>query len=111
MTPDQLFGILSDQTRLRCLILLLNTDELCVCEIIEILKQPQSKISRHLSLLRNLDLVNDERRGNWIYYKINPDLTPWIKEMLLSLSEKILEQKPFSADLEVIRCGVKGTCC
>ena len=67
----QIFKALSDPTRLRILILLLNNGELCVCDLIESLLIPQSTASRHLAQLRSSRLVDGERRGTWMYYRIN----------------------------------------
>ena len=62
-----IFKALSDETRLRILKLLLKK-ELCVCEIEAALDQPQSKVSRHLTVLRSVGLVEDRRDGTWIFY-------------------------------------------
>jgi ArsR family transcriptional regulator len=60
---------LSDPTRMR-IILLLMKKELCVCEIIFVLGMEQSRISHHLRILRDADLVEDVRDGKWIVYRI-----------------------------------------
>ncbi|MDH4223684.1 MAG: metalloregulator ArsR/SmtB family transcription factor, partial [candidate division Zixibacteria bacterium] len=60
---------LGDETRLRILKLLMNR-ELCVCELEAALNLPQSKISRHLMVLRSNGLVNDRRKGQWIFYSL-----------------------------------------
>ncbi len=65
-----IFKALSDETRLRILSLLLTEGELCVCDIIATLKQPQSTISRHLAYLRKTGMVSDRRCGLWMYYSI-----------------------------------------
>ena len=72
-TEIQLFKALSDSTRLRMLLLLLNHGELCVCDLMESLQIPQSTASRHLALLRNAGLVDGQRRGTWMYYQIVED--------------------------------------
>ena len=71
----QLFKALSDGTRLRMLLLLLNNGELCVCDIMESLQIPQSTASRHLALLRSAGLVEGERHGTWMYYRVIEDKT------------------------------------
>lgn len=71
----QLFKALSDGTRLRILLLLLNNGELCVCDLMESLQIPQSTASRHLALLRSAGLVDGERRGTWMYYRLIEDET------------------------------------
>lgn len=64
-----LFQALGDETRLRILGLLL-AGEVCVCDIHESLKIPQSKASRHLAYLRKAGLVDTRREGLWIHYRL-----------------------------------------
>jgi ArsR family transcriptional regulator len=64
-----LFKALADETRLRILGLLL-TGEVCVCDIHESLRIPQSKASRHLAYLRRSGLVDTRREGLWIHYRL-----------------------------------------
>jgi ArsR family transcriptional regulator, arsenate/arsenite/antimonite-responsive transcriptional repressor len=64
-----LFAALADQTRLR-LLNLMNGREVCVCYFVEILKQPQSKISRHLAYMRSAGIVSARREGKWMHYRI-----------------------------------------
>lgn len=71
----QIFKALSDGTRVRMLLLLMNNGELCVCDLMESLQIPQSTASRHLALLRSAGLVDGERRGVWMYYRIVEDET------------------------------------
>src|SRR6187401_3538810 len=63
------FKALADATRLRILGLLL-AGEVCVCDIHQSLKIPQSKASRHLAYLRRAGLVETRRDGLWIHYRI-----------------------------------------
>ena len=60
---------LSDAIRLR-IINLLYGGELCVCEIVDALSLPQSTISRHLTVLKNAGIVEDSKRGQWVFYKL-----------------------------------------
>jgi ArsR family transcriptional regulator len=64
-----LFAALADPTRLR-LLNLMNGREVCVCYFVEILKQSQPKISRHLAYLRNAGIVSARREGKWMHYSI-----------------------------------------
>lgn len=66
---EQLFRALADKTRLR-LINLLGDEEVCVCFLTEILKSPQSTISRHLSYLRRSGIVASRRDGKWMHYRL-----------------------------------------
>lgn len=65
----RLFAALADPTRLR-LLNLVNGREVCVCYFVEILKQGQPKISRHLAYLRNAGIVSARREGKWMHYSI-----------------------------------------
>ena len=64
-----LFAALSDRTRLR-LLNLMNGREVCVCYFVEILKQSQPKVSRHLAYLRKAGVVSARREGKWMHYSI-----------------------------------------
>lgn len=66
------FKTLSDETRLR-IMMLLYSDELCVCEISGILNVPQPTVSKGLSKLRDLNLVVDTRKEKFVYYKLKTD--------------------------------------
>jgi ArsR family transcriptional regulator len=66
---ETLFKALADGTRLRILGLLL-AGEVCVCDIQDSLKSPQSKVSRHLAYLRRAGLVETRREGLWIHYRL-----------------------------------------
>jgi len=65
----QLFAALADPTRLR-LLNLMDGREVCVCYFVEILKQGQPKISRHLAYLRKAGIVKARREGKWMHYSI-----------------------------------------
>jgi ArsR family transcriptional regulator len=65
----RLFAALADRTRLR-LLNLMDGREVCVCYFVEILKQGQPKISRHLAYLRNAGIVSARREGKWMHYSI-----------------------------------------
>ncbi|MDD5503132.1 MAG: metalloregulator ArsR/SmtB family transcription factor [Candidatus Thermoplasmatota archaeon] len=63
------FGALSDEKRLRILALL-NVQPLCVCVIKQVVKLPDSKLSYHLSVLKNAGLVKSKEKKNWLIYEI-----------------------------------------
>jgi ArsR family transcriptional regulator, arsenate/arsenite/antimonite-responsive transcriptional repressor len=65
----QLFAALADPTRLR-LLNLMKGREVCVCYFVEILKQGQPKISRHLAYLRRAGIIEARREGKWMHYRI-----------------------------------------
>lgn len=94
----ELFRALSDQTRLRCLVLLVQHEELCVCELTQALALPQPKVSHHLSNLRRAGLVSDRKSGLWVHYRINPALPAWVAKLLQTTTEGVAVQAPFAAD-------------
>ena len=66
---DRMFMAFADETRLRILHLL-TRGELCVCDIHNTLKLPQSKVSRHLAYLRSAGLVQVRKAGLWKHYSL-----------------------------------------
>jgi ArsR family transcriptional regulator len=86
LTPEKLFRALSDPTRLRCLLLLLAEERLCVCEFVHSLGLSQPRVSRHLGHLRDLGIVQDERRGQWMHYRLHPELPGWARDVLAAAS-------------------------
>ena len=64
------------------MLLLRREEELCVCELVVALDENQSKVSRHLAQLRNCALLQDRRQGQWVYYKLHPDLPEWLLNAL-----------------------------
>jgi ArsR family transcriptional regulator len=98
MEADQFFKALSDLTRLRMLVLLRSEGELCVCELTQALDEIQPKISCHLAQLRETGVVLDRRQGQWIYYRLNPDLPDWTREVLAATAAGMITQSPFNDD-------------
>lgn len=78
----QFYKCLADDTRLKSLLLILREEELCVCELTHALEQSQPKVSRHLALLRQKQVVIDRRQGQWVYYQINPNIPEWAQKIL-----------------------------
>lgn len=89
---------LANDTRQRCLLLLLAHDELCVCELTHALGLSQPHVSRHLAMLREAGLVSDRRQGQWVHYRLAPDLPGWVRRVLDALREGAAGTPPFSDD-------------
>ena len=87
------FKALSDETRLQIVILLLERDELCVCDFVGALGQTQSKISRHLRYLYNAGLVQDRREGLWMHYRLSADLEPAQATVLAALAAAVDDEQ------------------
>jgi ArsR family transcriptional regulator len=111
-----LFKAMSDPTRLRMLVLLERKGPLCVCELTEVLGEVQPKISRHLAELRKYGLVQDQRRGLWVFYRLAAALSKWESSVLMETAKGLKQVDPFSADFsnlrliasESERCGLPG---
>ncbi len=100
LTPALFFKCLSDDTRLRCVTLLQQEGQLCVCELTAALNLSQPKISRHLALLRQYGLLLDSREGQWVYYRINPELPAWCPRLLESALSAVSDATQFQADMK-----------
>jgi ArsR family transcriptional regulator len=87
LTPPAVFKCLADETRARAVLLIAREGELCVCELVCALDNSQPKISRHLAQLRSAGLLLDRRQGQWVYYRLNPDLPEWVRALLLTAVE------------------------
>ncbi len=87
----KIFHALSDETRLK-IIKLISTEELCVCEIITALNMVQPKVSFHLSVLKEANLVRTKKIGKWIIYRLN-DSDLFNRFLLFSIVEKISREE------------------
>jgi ArsR family transcriptional regulator len=73
--PDiQLLAALADPTRLEILRELAGSAEVCACDFTSCCDVSQPTISHHLKVLRDAGVVTSERRGNWVFYRIAPNL-------------------------------------
>jgi len=100
MKPEMLFNLLSDTTRLRCLMIIHAEDEACVCEMTHALDESQPKISRHLALMRDAGLVLARREGTWMHYRIDPGLPSWATESLHQVLQRLEHLQPYRGDRE-----------
>ncbi len=81
---------LSDPNRVRVL-KLLQTKELCVCEIQDVLGLAQSTVSKHLKILEDAGLVDRKRQGTWIIYRLSDGRDSVYAETMLSTINGWLE--------------------
>ena len=109
--PQELFGLLSDETRIRCIMLLQREKEICVCELSQTIGMIQPKISRHLALLRQSAIVTDERRGQWVYYRLGESLDISLKKIIENIVNELKEKEPFRSDYQnLLRLRLKKPC-
>lgn len=89
---SSILKLLGDKTRLS-IVFLLHQKQCCVCELVEVLDMTQPAISQHLRKLRDLQLVKEDRRGQWIYYSLNMDTDYY------AFIQNILEYVPVQSKL------------
>ena len=111
-TADRLapmFKALSDPIRLRLLSLIASTDEVCVCDLTDAFEVTGATISHHLRVLREADLVDSERRGTWVYYRIRKPTLDLLGGVLIGPAQKsgtapaMNQAELISPDPDVIR--------
>ena len=94
---ERFFQALGDNTRLR-LLNLMGDQEICVCYFVEILNQPQPKISRHLAYLRNAGIVSARRDGKWMHYRIVMPRNEGAAKVLREILAWLKEERAMKAD-------------
>jgi ArsR family transcriptional regulator, arsenate/arsenite/antimonite-responsive transcriptional repressor len=94
---ERFFQALGDNTRLR-LLNLMGDQEICVCYFVEILKQGQPKISRHLAYLRRAGIVEARREGKWMHYRIVMPPNAGAAQVLRQTLAWLKEEKAMLAD-------------
>lgn len=82
MTPIELFKCLADDTRLKIMLLVQNQGELCVGELVDALQLSQPKVSRHLASLRECQLLDVRKSGQWVFYRVHPELPTWANDIV-----------------------------
>ena len=83
---------------------MLESGEMCVCQIVAALGLSQSTISKHLSLLYAAGLVEERKQGRWVYFRLSQDRTNEYAASLLSLIGDWLNRDPtVRADAERVR--------
>lgn len=87
-----LFKALSDKSRLRTLLMLMRR-ELCVCQLMEILKVSQPLVSRNLNLLHGAGLIQGRREGKLVFYSMRKDL-PEEYAAIFQIVEKAISSDP-----------------
>lgn len=97
-SPTALFHALSDDTRLRAVVLMGAEGELCVCELTCALGVSQPKASRHLAVLRKTGLVADRRDRVWIYYRLSENAPRWARQTLDAVIHGNAHKSPFLED-------------
>ncbi|WP_094033842.1 ArsR/SmtB family transcription factor [Antarctobacter heliothermus] len=92
---QKILNALCDSTRRAALAVLWDGGEHCVCELMARLDASQSRMSRHMKVLREAGLVMDRRDAQWVRYRRNPRLSPDIMAVITAVltAEHRLEQE------------------
>ncbi|EDD2660472.1 ArsR/SmtB family transcription factor [Campylobacter coli] len=69
-----IISAINDESRVLVLYHLLKYQELCVCDLQKLLNMGQSRLSRHLKILKDAGFLYVKRKGTWAYYGINNEL-------------------------------------
>ena len=99
-----LLQALGDRTRLR-LLNLIAYGEICVCWFVELLDEPQPKISRHLAYLRRVGLVHARRDGKWMHYSLVPPVDEAVARVLEATLTSLQSDRAMQRDrAALVRC-------
>ncbi len=82
-----------DEYRLQ-IIKLLQTQEMCVCELAALLDLSSSRISQHLAILKRTKIVKERREGKWIYYSLIPKTIEGFNKTWVQLMEVPMNSLP-----------------
>jgi ArsR family transcriptional regulator len=94
---------LADRNRLRIL-MALHGGELCVCQIVELLRLAPSTVSKHLYILKQAGLIDSSKKGRWVYYRINrrsPNKA--IRKVLVWLKDSLAGDAAISQDRKMLK--------
>ncbi len=91
--PISFYKTLTDNIRLKTVMLAHYYGELCVCELMEALEEDsQPKVSRNLAVLKKAKVITDRKHGQWVFYRINPELPLWAKSVIAQTTENNIVQ-------------------
>ncbi|MCC5927579.1 MAG: metalloregulator ArsR/SmtB family transcription factor [Bacteroidetes bacterium] len=99
MNLVHIFESLSDENRLRIVNVLVLSPSLCVVDLVNILKMPQTRVSRHLSYLKARNIVHARREGTWMYYSLGPAITE-NEDFRFALQQMFAGNEIFLTDIE-----------
>jgi ArsR family transcriptional regulator len=102
---------LADGNRMRVIGALIENDELCVCQITEMLRLAAATVSRHMSILQNARLVQSRKQGRWVYYRLVDSFPGLLRKWLM---ESISNSPEVTADrqnlLSILSCEPDDLC-
>ncbi|MFS0728323.1 ArsR/SmtB family transcription factor [Paenibacillus sp. 1P07SE] len=102
-TMAETFKLLGDKSRLTILGLL-KERELCVCNLVDIMQMSQPSISQHLRKMKAGGLLNEYRRGKWVYYSLSLEEKPYVKDVLESIPSQAEKLEWLDQQLAATAC-------
>ena len=104
----QFLKALSDLNRLRIVAALDRYEELCVCQITELLQVTGATVSRHLAILQRAGLLASRKEGRWIYFRLAPPadaeaLMDWLAASAASSDQLRADADALDAIVEITR--------
>jgi ArsR family transcriptional regulator len=85
------FAALADPIRLKLLSLIASRNEVCACDLVEPVGRSQPTVSHHLRTLFEAGLVERERRGTWIWYRVSNEKIATMRAALAAQSYEMAE--------------------
>ena len=105
------FKALSDTNRIRIL-KMLEVRPLCVCEITYVLGLASSTVSKHLSILRDVEFIIDQKEGKWVNYYLNEDTQQkYVGEVLPLLGKWLPDDQIVHKDREKMKSADRNVIC
>jgi len=99
--PETAFQAVADKTRLRIIRLMINSgEEVCLCEITDSLQESQTKLSRHLKVLRQAGLLSAQKEGRWVYHSLVTGI-PYLDYLYASIKALPDEFGTYANDLKL----------
>ena len=116
-----LFSALSDKSRLRIIAALWESNDMCACQIVELLQLSGATISNHLSILMQAGLLDSYKEGRWVHYRLDfsnhccDQVMAWLEEQLYQTDivkdDQLALNEIMSADREDICRKQRGDKC
>lgn len=102
---------LADGNRMRVITALLEKDELCVCQITEMLRLSGATVSRHMSILQGARLVQSRKNGRWVHYRLVESFPESLRQWLtVSLATSIAIKADRKSLGHILSCDPDDLC-
>ncbi len=107
----KVFKALGDSNRIR-IVKMLEARELCVCEVREVLDLSNSTVSKHLSILRDADLILDRKDGKWVNYRLNErSNNSFVRSQLALVKNSFSDDEQVSLDKKKLQKVDRNSIC